>query len=38
VKPVKSHASKAKDSLTLCCHDLAWSACWRRHERARDRA
>ena len=37
-KPVKSHPSKARDCLTLCYRDRAWSTCWRCHERARDRA
>src|SRR4029079_3889513 len=35
-KPVKSHPSKARDCLTLCYRDRAWSTCWRCHERARD--
>ena len=25
-KPVKSHPSKVRDCLTLCCRDRAWSA------------
>jgi cytochrome c553 len=37
-KPVKSHPSKARECLTLCCRDRAWSACWRCHERSRERA